>query len=218
MSASLLAALVLGDGRFPAGGHAHSGGVEAAIEDGRIRDVESLRAFVAGRLATVGLVEAAFAAAVVLRPDALRELDAELEARLLAPPTRDASRRLGRSLARVASRCWPHPVWLDASDVHQPIALGAACVACGVDVEGAASLAVHHAITTPALAAVRLLGFDPVEIAALTTDLAADGTAVVAEAVRAARAEPRDLPALNGPLLDIAAVEHRARPIRMFAT
>ena len=215
---SLLAALVLADGRFPAGGHAHSGGVEAAIADGRVRDTSSLREFAAGRLTTVGLIEAAFAAAVVVRRDAVRELDAELDARLIAPPTREASRRLGRSLARVASRCWPDPVWLDASDVHQAIALGAACVASAVDAEGAASLAVHHAITTPALAAVRLLGFDPTEVAAMTTDLAAGGAAIVAEAVRAANGEPRDLPCLNGPILEIAALEHRDRPIRMFAT
>ncbi|MEU7048105.1 urease accessory protein UreF, partial [Streptomyces eurythermus] len=32
------ALLVLADGRFPAGGHAHSGGAEAAVKAGRITD------------------------------------------------------------------------------------------------------------------------------------------------------------------------------------
>ncbi len=57
------ALLLLADGRFPAGGHAHSAGVEAAVGDGRITDVASLTAFTEGRLRTVGLVEVAFATA-----------------------------------------------------------------------------------------------------------------------------------------------------------
>ncbi|MEU5422925.1 urease accessory protein UreF, partial [Streptomyces sp. NPDC020667] len=41
-SAARAALLVLADGRFPAGGHAHSGGAEAAVKAGRVRDAESL--------------------------------------------------------------------------------------------------------------------------------------------------------------------------------
>ncbi|MEU1361738.1 hypothetical protein ABZ356_18065, partial [Micromonospora zamorensis] len=55
--------LLLADGRFPAGAHAHSGGLEAAVAAGRVTDLASLEAFLAGRLATAGLVGAAFAAA-----------------------------------------------------------------------------------------------------------------------------------------------------------
>jgi hypothetical protein len=36
------ALLVLADGRFPAGGHAHSGGAEEAVKAGRITGAESL--------------------------------------------------------------------------------------------------------------------------------------------------------------------------------
>ncbi|MFF0152708.1 urease accessory protein UreF [Micromonospora sp. NPDC005203] len=55
--------LLLADGRFPAGAHAHSGGLEAAVAAGRVTDLATLEAFLAGRLATAGLVGAAFAAA-----------------------------------------------------------------------------------------------------------------------------------------------------------
>ncbi|MBG6065338.1 urease accessory protein UreF [Micromonospora ureilytica] len=55
--------LLLADGRFPAGAHAHSGGLEAAVAAGRVTDLLSLESFLAGRLATAGLVGAAFAAA-----------------------------------------------------------------------------------------------------------------------------------------------------------
>lgn len=226
-----LSLLLLADGRFPAGGHAHSGGVEAAIADGRVKDLTDLESFVRGRLATVGLVEASLAAATVTalqRGDgapslALVELDAEAEARIPAPPLREASRRLGRQLARVAARCWPDPLFVLLADAlpagaHQPVALGAVGVAAGLSVEQTARLAVHHAITTPSLAAVRLLGLDPFAVAALTADCTRAGERTVAEAVAAAGGPIHDLPAASSVLLDIAALEHRARPIRMFAT
>jgi urease accessory protein len=64
---SLATLLVLADGRLPAGGHAHSGGLEAAVEAGRVADLRSLNGFLRGRLATSGLVAAAFAAAACRR-------------------------------------------------------------------------------------------------------------------------------------------------------
>jgi urease accessory protein len=219
-----LGLLLLADGRFPAGGHAHSAGVEAAVTDGRITDTATLVAFVEGRVVTVGLTEAALAAATALRPHLLPTLDAEANARIPCPPLRDASRRLGRSLARAAARCWPHTLWLALDDAapggaHQPVALGVACATAGGGAEDAASIAVHHAVNTPALAAVRLLGLDPLEVAAATASMVSGvGTEVAAAAVAAAHGEPADLPAASGPLLDIAALEHRGSALRMFAT
>lgn len=65
--AGTTALLLLADARLPSGSHAHSGGVEAAVGDGRVHDLTTLGSFLRGRLATVGLVSAAFAAATVLR-------------------------------------------------------------------------------------------------------------------------------------------------------
>ncbi|MFE4059931.1 urease accessory protein UreF, partial [Streptomyces sp. NPDC059096] len=58
---SRAALLVLPEGRFPGGGHAHSGGAEAAVTAGRIRDAGDLAAFCEGRLGTTGLTAAALA-------------------------------------------------------------------------------------------------------------------------------------------------------------
>ncbi|WBB53300.1 urease accessory UreF family protein [Verrucosispora sp. WMMD573] len=55
--------LLLADGRFPAGAHAHSAGLEAAVAAGRVTDLDTLGEYLRGRLATAGLVAAAFAAA-----------------------------------------------------------------------------------------------------------------------------------------------------------
>nr|MDT0656489.1 urease accessory UreF family protein [Micromonospora sp. DSM 115978] len=55
--------LLLADGRLPSGGHAHSGGLEAAIGADRVRDLPTLATFLRGRLTTAGRQTAAFAAA-----------------------------------------------------------------------------------------------------------------------------------------------------------
>jgi urease accessory protein len=246
---ALLHLLLLGDGRLPAGGHVHSGGVESAVADGRVRGLADLAGFVRGRLETTGLVEAALAAATTLRlgegfgpaglggdapadrpsdqvtlaGETLAVLDAEAEARLAAPPLRQASRRLGRQLARVAARCWPHPL-LDAlaqarpRGAHQPVALGVVGVAAGLAPLDVARLAVHHAVATPAQAGVRLLGIDPFEVAALTARLAHDAEAVAQAATLATAGPLADLPARTGPLVEVAAVGHATWDVRLFAT
>ena len=88
---SRAALLVLADGRFPAGGHAHSGGAEAGRHGGtRSPDAASLEAFCRGRLHTAGLVAAALAAAAAAGVDPLL-LDEAADAR--TPVARTAGRR-----------------------------------------------------------------------------------------------------------------------------
>jgi urease accessory protein len=235
-AAAELAALLLADGRFPAGGHVHSAGVEAAVADGRVTGVTSLTSFIIGRLWTVGLTDAALAAATTTRLSeaaghavgagvdvALRELDAEADARIPVPALRAASRRQGRQLVRVAARCWPASVVDRVPDdltagLHLAVALGVTTVAAGLDAPGAARLVVHHALTTPAQAALRLLGLDPFAVAALTVRLADEAGAVVDAALAAARGPLADLPARTGPVLDIAGAEHARWDVRLFAT
>lgn len=218
---------MLADGRFPAGGHAHSAGVEEAVHDGRVRDLADLEELVRGRLRTTGLVEAALVAATVLRlgveHEELLVLDAEADARLPAPALRAASRRLGRQVVRAASACWPSVLLAELTGAfpdgaHQPVALGAVCVSAGLDVTDAARLAVHHAVTTPVQAGVRLLGLDPFAAVALTTRLEDEGAAIVGDALVAAAGALRDLPATAGPALDIAASAHAGRDGTLFAT
>ncbi|MFH8410789.1 urease accessory protein UreF, partial [Streptomyces sp. NPDC018019] len=122
---SRAALLVLADGRFPAGGHAHSGGAEAAVKAGRIRDAVSLEAFCRGRLHTAGLVAAALAAAAAAGCDPV-VLDEAADARTPVPALRLAARRLGRQMMRAARATWPSAE-LDAlaaarpRGAHQPI-------------------------------------------------------------------------------------------------
>jgi urease accessory protein len=54
---------LLADSRLPTGGHAHSGGLEAAVRRGLVRAPDDIAAWLAGRVPTAGLVTAAGAAA-----------------------------------------------------------------------------------------------------------------------------------------------------------
>jgi urease accessory protein len=229
---ALLATMLLADGRFPAGGHVHSAGIEAAIDDGRVVDEATLEAFVVGRLCTVGLVDAALGTATLTRIAAshpslhlvlFERLDAEAEARIVVPSLREASRKQGRQLSRVAGRCWPSPLFVELADVtpqgaHLPVTFGVVGAAAGLDVRGVAALIVHHAVTTPAQAAVRLLGLDPFAVAALTVRVAEVASDVVARAVDLGGVPLADLPAESAPRFDIAAALHAASPGRLFAT
>jgi urease accessory protein len=225
--------MVLGDGRFPVGGHAHSAGVESAVDDGRVYDVASLESFVVGRLHTTGLVDASLAAATLVHvgeraPDddgraLLVALDREASVRITAPPLRAASRRLGRQLVRVAARCWPSSelavlVDLFPGGAHQSVALGVVGLAAGLDAGAVARLSVHHTLTTPSQSAVRLLGLDPFEVAALTVRLIDESGPIVAHAVAAATGPLDRLPAGTGPLVEIAAIHHLELDPRLFAT
>ena len=206
--------LLLADGRLPAGGHAHSGGLEAAVTSGRVRDAASLEAFLYGRLATAGLVAAAFTAAAADGWD-VRELDAEFDARTPSPALRRVSRTQGRALMRVGRAMWTVP---DLGEPHHCVALGVVAAAAGLDPIDAATVAAYGSVSGPASAAVRLLGLDPYPVQALLARLApaCDDVAARAAAYRDRRAA--DLPAASAPLLDIGAEDHATWEVRLFAS
>jgi urease accessory protein len=227
MNASARAALlVLADGRFPAGGHAHSGGAEAAVKAGRITGPGTLEAFCQGRLHTSGLVAAALAAAAAAGLDPLL-LDEAADARTPSPALRATARKLGRQLMRAARAAWPSPA-LDAlaaarpRGAHQPIVLGLTARSAGLGPPDAAHIAAYESVTGPATAAVRLLSLDPFSVSAVLARLTPDLDDIAGQAAEAAvRAldEGADaLPATTGPLLDIYAEQHAGWPVRLFAS
>ncbi|MEV5846666.1 urease accessory UreF family protein [Streptomyces sp. NPDC051985] len=223
---SRAALLVLADGRFPAGGHAHSGGAEAAVKAGRITGAASLEEFCRGRLHTAGLVAGALAAAAVLGAD-VRELDAAADARTPSPALRGAARRLGRQLLRAARATWPSPE-LDAvarefpKGAHQPVVLGVVARAAGLAAEDAAYCAAYENVSGPATAVVRLLSLDPFEATGALARLAPEVDRVVDRAVEAARGVAGGgidaLPAASAPLLEIGAEWHAGWAVRLFAS
>ncbi len=223
---SRAALLVLADGRFPAGGHAHSGGAEAAVKAGRITGAASLEDFCRGRLHTAGRVAAALAAAAVLGMDPV-ELDVAADARTPSPALRVAARKLGRQLMRAARVTWPSPE-LDAlarefpKGAHQPVVLGVAARAAGLGAVDAAYCAVYESVSGSASASVRLLSLDPLDATGVLARLVPELDRVADAAVEAARVAVDEgvdaLPAASAPLLEISAEGHAAWPVRLFAS
>lgn len=220
------ALLVLADGRLPAGGHAHSGGAEEAVNSGRLTGPAELESFCRGRLHTTGRVAASLAASAALGLDPLA-LDAAADARTPSPALRAAARRLGRQLLRAARAAWPHPE-LEAlararpRGVHQPVVLGLTARAAGLGPEDAAYACLYETVGGPATATVRLLSLDPLDATALLARLAPELDRLATESVEhahRARAEGADaLPAHSAPLLEIGAEHHAARAARLFAS
>ncbi|WP_413753362.1 urease accessory protein UreF [Streptomyces sp. R-74717] len=223
---SRAALFVLADGRFPAGGHAHSGGAEPAVAAGRIKDADSLEEFCRGRLHTAGLVAAALAAAAAAGHDPLA-LDDAADARTPVQALRTTARKLGRQMMRAARATWPSAE-LDALSAarprgaHQPVVLGLAARSAGLAPLDAAYAVAYETVSGPATAAVRLLSLDPFDATAVLARLAPDLDRTAAAAAAAAGRIPEEgfdaLPAASAPLLDITAQQHAAWPVRLFAS
>lgn len=232
----LPALMLLADGRFPTGGHAHSGGFEAASQRERIQDVPGMEQFLLGRLNTAGLVAAAFASASCHQfhesvtvddgaslVDRLALFDVEFEARTPSPVLRTVSRRLGRQLIRTGRKVWPHPglerlASIPGNGLHQPVAFGSVAAAAGQSPAHTAIAAAHEAIAGPATASVRLLGLDPFEVNAALAGLAPDVVRIAAGATEFSMASATDLPSRAGYLLDISTEVHATWEVRLFAS
>jgi urease accessory protein len=208
--------LVLADGRLPAGGHAHSGGLEAAVASGRVRDVADVAGFLRGRLATAGSVSASFSAVACARTRDWSSLDAGLDARTPSPALRRASRAQGRALMRAGRAMWAVPAI--GREPHHPVALGTLAAAAGLGPLEAAVAAAHGTVTGPASAAVRLLGLDPYAVHALLAGLAPEIDRIAADAAGRISDPVDALPAAGAPLLDIGAELHATWEVRLFAS
>lgn len=218
------ALLLLTDGRFPAGGYAHSGGLEASIRAGRVHDLASLESFLRGRAATTGLLAGAFAAAACAAATGedgvrLSLLEAELDARTPSPALRAVSRTLGRQMLRAVGTIQPHHrLAVLPRAPHQAIAFGGAAAAFGLDPHAAALAALYDAVSGPAASAVKLLPVDPFGVHAVLARLMPALAELSATAADHAEAAPHELPAPGAPLLDIGAEQHAGWQSRLFAS
>ncbi|GAC1365735.1 MAG: urease accessory UreF family protein [Actinomycetota bacterium] len=212
--------LLLADGRFPGGGHAHSGGLEAAVADGSVHDLTSLEAFLAGRLMTTGEVDAWLAAAACSGSDPVT-LDAEADARCPSPALRRASRRLGRGLGRAAGASWPElraGTAGRAAAEHHAVVQGLVARAAGLSPADAAALPGASLLAGAASAIGRLLPIDSADAMAVATRLAPLADAVARAGARHACAPAGEGPVAAAPLHELRAEDHARWQVRLFAS
>lgn len=218
-----LGSLLLADGRLPTGGHAHSGGLEPALAAGLRPD--QVPAYMDARLRTVGLVEAAAAALALHRavdcPDQLVEVQAELLARTPSAPLRSSSELLGRGLTRLAQRLWPEHAAVRALDrlgrpAMRPVALGVVGAALGMGADTVARASLYDDAQTVAAAALKLLPVDPADATGWLLASAATIESVVERALTTT--DPRDLPALTAPLVELWSLDHHHSTRRIFVS
>ena len=218
------ALLLLADGRLPAGGYAHSGGLEPTVQIQGLTQVADLERFLEGRAATAGLVAASFAAAACAAAHRqaqplLNELDAQLDARMPSKATRVVSRTLGRQLLRAITSIRPMPLADGLRyDLHQPIIYGMAAATFDLEPKDAAYVVLHESVAGPASAAVKVLSIDPFAVHAALARLTHLLDELAQQAAGHAQSPPDLLPALGSPLLDIAAEQHRTWGVRLFAS
>jgi urease accessory protein len=199
--------LVLADSRFPAGAHAHSLGLEEAVNQG-LTDVP---AFAAARLRLVAEADARIA--VAARRGDVHGAEAEWLARCPSPILRDVGLRLGAQLLRSAAAIWA----VTPRRTPRPVALGEVAAAAGIDDEGVALLALYDDAATVASAALKLLPLDPAHATRWLAELAPQ----MELAARAIAADDRPLAAQPAPAavaIELAAPVHQSRRERLFAS
>jgi urease accessory protein len=223
---ALLTLLQFSDGLFPAGGFAHSFGLETYVQDGRVRDRDDLEMFIAAHLdGSAGPADAAAAAIAVgvARRDDSHEwfaLDARLDAMKTVPEFRAASRQMGRQALRVAAGLGDDPFLArlaraaddDRAAAHHATVFGAAVGRGGVEPERAAAAYLYSTAALLVGAGLRLIALGQLDGQRV---LAAMRGRIERLAAAAAMATVDDLWSFN-PALELAGIRHAALDMRLF--
>jgi urease accessory protein len=223
---ALLAVLQLADGVFPAGGFAHSFGLETYAQDGRVTDGAGLEAFVVAHLeGAAGPADAVAVAAAVRYAEAgdqagWVELDARLEAMKVVAEFRAASRQMGRQTARVAAalgddgfmRAIARAVEEGLTPGHHPAVFGASLGRSGAGPETAAAAFLYSTAALLVGAGLRLVAIGQVEGQRV---LAAVRPRVARLAATAAATPVEDMWSFT-PALELAGLRHARLDMRLF--
>ncbi len=212
--------LQLADSAFPAGGFAHSAGLEAAAQHGEAAGDEGLRAFVADALWQSGHGALPFARAAHRDPARFEALDAAADAFLVNHVANRASRAQGRATLSACARSFDDAAVrdLDAraraarSPRHHAPVWGALLAALGVPLDEASRLLLFVTLRGVVSAAVRLNLVGTFRAQALQRECAPLLDEVLA---RCASIAPEDV-AQTAPRLDLFAATHDALYARLF--
>jgi urease accessory protein len=226
MTDAWLAALQFADGLFPAGGFAHSLGLETYVQDGLVTDRAGLEQIVAAHLeGSAGPADAvAVTAAVRLAAEgnvpAWIELDERLEAMKPVPETREASRQMGRQTLRVATALGADAFLSELARAvddglapgHHAGVFGAALGRAGAAPELAAAAYLHSTAALLVGAGLRLMALGQLDGQRV---LASMRPRIARLSAAAATATAADMWSFN-PGLEMAGIRHATLDARLF--
>ena len=211
--------LQLSDSALPTGGFAHSGGLEAAAQQGEVRTAADLRRFVRDALWQAGHATLPLASAAHADPTALPRLDARADAFLVSRVANRASRTQGRAFLDTCARIFPSEVTAVRDGAraaalllhHAPIA-GAVLRALEVERTQAQQLLLSLAMRGLLFAAVRLGIVGTHEAQRMQHELAA----ILDEVLAACGGLGEDALAQTAPIADLLGSTHDRLYSRLF--
>jgi len=226
--AALLALLQISDSAFPAGGFAHSSGLEQLVRDGRIGDAPGVSNYVASLIrlsvATADAAAASISARAIVNADLARveEADRALYAMKAPSELRNASTSTGSRLLREVSLHIDEPLLSELLDDVRAgrtpgtyaAAFGAIGGVLGAAPEQVAAALMQSAATAILQASMRLLPISHRDVQATLHRLRPEIAALASEASVATVDELRSF----HPVQEIASMRHRTASVRFFAS
>lgn len=212
----------LADSAFPAGGFAHSGGLEAVWQLGEIRSVDDLAAFIETSLHQAGHAALPFLNEAFSDPGRFGEIDRFCDAFLSNHVANRASRAQGQALLLASERAFALPPLLALRSMvlseklpgHLAPVFGVITRRLGVDLSSALRLFLFQVLRALAAGAVRLGIVGPMDGQRMQSRLAPAAEAIKCrcEGLRAADA------AQTAPLLEVLHGAHDRLYSRLFQT
>ena len=225
-SSDFIHLLQFSDGLFPAGGYAHSFGLETLVQSGRVQTADDVDAFLRAHLESSAaptdavLLLAARKAAQAHELQTCLRLDQMLEALKIAAETREASRQMGRQTLRILHDLssdafverFATAIESGAASGHHPVVFGIASATQNWPAEETANAFLYSTSALIVGASLRLLPLGQLAGQRILWNLAT----LIATLSRNVQDKSEDDIWSFIPEIEIAAMRHESLDARMF--